>query len=338
MANETEAIRPRGIAEEGELFATHIGGSAVIEGVMMRGKLSWAVAVRQPNGTIYVEEHDLEHPANPSAGLRDWRRWPVVRGCVSFVESMALSFRAMGVASEHAYEPDDEPLGQDAADGLAPWMAGSVVLGTAIGLALFVVAPAALTNLVLGDYSSKGALLWNLVDAGWRVAIFIGYIVALRLMPDMLRVFRYHGAEHETIHCYEHGEPLTPENAARYSCLHVRCGTAFVIMVMIVAIVVNTLIPVDALVAAWGITTGIGRFLVVVLSRVVMIPLVAGLAYEVTVRWAGSHPENPLVRVLLAPGLAMQRLTTAPPDAGQLECAIRALELVDARERREAAG
>ena len=355
MANDRD--NGSGIAEEGELFATHIGGSAVIEGVMMRGKLNWAVAVRRPDGTVYAEEHDLEHPARPAAGWRDWRRWPIVRGCVSFVESMVLSFRALNVAAEHAYAedeaaeqgvtPDSLAGGDEAsdvsgdapapADCFAPWMLGSVLAGTAIGLVMFIVAPAALTNLVLGDYSAKGALLWNLVDAAWRVAIFVGYIVALRFMPDMLRVFRYHGAEHETIHCYEHGEPLTPENAARYSCLHVRCGTAFVIMVMIVAIVVNTLVPIDALVSAWGITTGLGRFLVVVLSRIVMIPLVAGLAYEITVKWAGSHPENPLVRVLLAPGLAMQRLTTAKPDAEQLECAIRALEMVDARERRAAA-
>lgn len=350
-----------GIAEEGELFATHIGGSAVPEGVMMRGRLNWAVAVRTPSGDIHAEAHDLAHPARTGMGWRDWRRWPVIRGCVAFVESMTLSFKAMDVSSRYAYDDEEASAGDsdeiaggvetfesqtspnvasattEKEDAIPPWMYGSLVVGLVLGIVLFVVAPAFLTNLIMGDYSAKGAIAWNLVDAAFRVAIFVGYIAGIRLFPDMFRLFRYHGAEHETIHCYEHGEDLTPTNAARFSCLHVRCGTAFMIMTMIIAIVVNTLIPIDAIVSAWGITSGAGRLAVVMVSRIVMIPVVAGLAYEVTVKWAGSHPENPLVKVLLWPGMMMQRLTTAKPDKGMLECAITALEMVADREACEGA-
>lgn len=347
--NQTADRVDTGVAEEGELFATHIGGSAVPEGVMMRGRLNWAVAVRTPSGAIHAEAHDLAHPARRGMGWRDWRRWPIVRGCVAFIESMTLSLKAMDVASRYAY--DEEVAGSEdaapspgapaaASDGPAPspdeatpaWMYGSMALGLLLGVVLFVVAPAFLTNLIMGDYSARGAIAWNLVDAALRVAIFVGYITAIRLFPDVARLFRYHGAEHETIHCYEHGVELTPANAARFSCLHVRCGTAFVIMTMIIAIVVNTLVPIDALVSAWGITSGAGRLAVVMASRIVMIPVVAGLAYEVTVKWAGSHPENALVRILLWPGLMMQRLTTARPDESMLECAITALTMVSDRE------
>lgn len=363
------------IAEEGELFRTHIGGSALTEGVMMRGKLSWAVAVREPSGRIYVEEHELPDPAARPA----WRRWPLVRGCVSFVESMALSFKAMNLAADHAYDAEGETFASllaagrvpDAADpatasgaadsepisdpasaagalgaavepasaepgAMSPFLMGvSAVLGVLLGVALFMVVPVFVANLLVGDYAPDNAIRWNLVEACLRIAIFVAYIWAIGLMPDMRRVFGYHGAEHLCIHCFEHGLPLTPENARRFSRLHVRCGTAFLIMTMLVAIFVNTLVPVALWAEEWGLV-GVVRTAFVAASRIALLPLVAGLSYEVTVKWAGAHPELPIVRVVLWPGLQMQRLTTREPDDGMLECAIAALECV--RSREEAAG
>lgn len=372
------------IAEEGELFRTHIGGSALTEGVMMRGKLSWAVAVREPSGRVYVEEHELPDPASRPA----WRHWPLVRGCVSFVESMALSFKAMNLAADHAYDAegetfasllaagrvpdaadpaaasgaaDGEPIpdsasaagsesadpaaGPDASaaepasaepDAISPLLMGvSTALGILLGVALFMVVPVFVANLLVGDYATDNAIRWNLIEACLRIAIFVAYIWAIGLLPDMRRVFGYHGAEHLCIHCFEHGLPLTPENARRFSRLHVRCGTAFLIMTMLVAIFVNTLVPVALWAEELGIA-GAGRTAFVAASRIVLLPLVAGLSYEVTVKWAGAHPELRLVRVVLWPGLQMQRLTTREPDDGMLECAIAALECV--RSREEAAG
>lgn len=372
------------IAEEGELFRTHIGGSALTEGVMMRGKLSWAVAVREPSGRVYVEEHELPDPASRPA----WRHWPLVRGCVSFVESMALSFKAMNLAADHAYDAegetfasllaagrvpdaadpaaasgaaDGEPIpdsasaagsesadpaaGPDASaaepasaepDAISPLLMGvSTALGILLGVALFMVVPVFVANLLVGDYAPDNAIRWNLIEACLRIAIFVAYIWAIGLLPEMRRVFGYHGAEHLCIHCFEHGLPLTPENARRFSRLHVRCGTAFLIMTMLVAIFVNTLVPVALWAEELGIA-GAGRTAFVAASRIVLLPLVAGLSYEVTVKWVGAHPELRLVRAVLWPGLQMQRLTTREPDDGMLDCAIAALECV--RSREEAAG
>ena len=404
-----------GIAEEGELFRTHIGGSALTEGVMMRGKLSWAVAARRPDGGIYLEEHEF---ARGAAQAR-WRRLPIVRGCVAFVESMLLSMRAMGIAGDHAYDGEGWSFAARVSEGLASWddrahepeagasaplpgagashaaapcapapaapgkgpetagsamgdgavgseatfsatpsgpapsdpaprvdeppregmppaaMAGSMALGLVLGVVIFMAIPVAVTNLLVGDYTAANAVTWNLVEAALRVAIFVGYIWALGRVPEMARVFGYHGAEHLSIHCFEHGLPLTPQNAARFSRLHVRCGTAFLIMTMLVAIVVNTVVPVAALADSLSLA-GVARAAFVLASRIVLLPLVAGVSYEVTVKWAGSHPENPLVRVVLWPGLQMQRLTTRVPDEGMLECAIAALACV--RRREEEAG
>ena len=356
------AHRNDGIGEEGELFATHIGGSALPEGVMMRGKLSWAAAVREPSGRIYVEEHELPAPDSRPA----WQRLPIVRGCVSFVESMLLSYKAMCVASDHAYddggetyasllaagrvspmvaagetravaEDGGEPAGTDDAlasspEPMSPVAFGlSMALGLLLGIALFMAIPVVVANLLVGDYAPTNAIAWNLVEAVLRIAIFVAYIWAIGLMPDMRRLFGYHGAEHLTIHCFEHGLELTPANAARFSRLHVRCGTAFLIMTMIVAILVNTLVPVASWAEALGLA-GVGRAAFVLASRLVLLPLVAGVSYEVTVKWAGSHPNLRLVRLVLWPGLQMQRLTTRVPDKGMLECAIAAMERVRATE------
>ncbi len=338
---------------------THVGGQALIEGIMMRGRYNWAVAVRQPDGEIYTEEHDLASGKEKN----QWMKLPIVRGCTAFVESLALGYKALNIAADHAYdwdeedgdssskareqtaeqdEPDasvEEPAEEESEDsGLGPLMTVSMAIGLILGIVIFVIVPAALSNLVLGEEAMNGAA-WNILDGALRVIIFIAYIWLISLMKDIRRMFAYHGAEHKTIHCYEHGLELTPQNADSFPRLHVRCGTAFMIMVMLIAIFVYTACgqPINALVDFTGVTEGPLRFVLIVLTRIVLMPIIAGVSYEITVRWAGSRPDNPLVRVILWPGMQMQRLTTNPPDEGMLECAIAAMNIVLKREELEAA-
>lgn len=319
---------------------THIGGQALIEGIMMRGRYNWAVAVRQPDGEIYTEEHDLASGRKKNA----WMYWPVIRGCTAFVESLALGYKALGISSEHAYDWDEEEdeLAEDGetkkkSAGTSALMTISMLVGIVLGIAIFIILPAALSNLVLGE-SSMNSVAWNIFDGIVRVAIFIVYIWLISLMKDIRRMFSYHGAEHKTIHCFEHGESLEPGVAMRFPRLHVRCGTAFIIMVMLIAIFVYTALgqPINALVDLTGVTEGPLRFVLIMLTRIILLPLIAGVSYEVTVKWAGTHPDNKLVRIILWPGMQMQRLTTNPPDEGMIECAIAAMNIVLAREELEA--
>ena len=332
------------IAEEGELFCTHIGGSATLEGVMMRGKLNWAVAVRREDGTMYVEEHDLPDPSTRPA----WMRWPIIRGCVSFVESMMLSYRALDIASEHVFIDEEEGDGEttasegdradDAAEsgsssggGMGIAMLISTCVGLVLGVGMFIALPLIATNAIMGPLTADNSLPWNLVEALFRIIVLVAYVGGVGLIPDMARMYGYHGAEHQSIHCFEHGLELTPENAAKFSRLHVRCGTAFLVMTVAVALILHAVLPVGAWADALGLT-GMARTLFVLGTRLLMLPIVAGVSYEVTVKWAGSHPDNPLVKIALWPGLQMQRLTTRKADPGMLECAIEALKRVDARE------
>lgn len=348
----------RAFSEDGAL-KTHVGGQALLEGIMMRGRYNWAVAVREPNGNIYIEEHDLASGKK----AQSWLYWPFIRGCRAFVESLALGFKALSIAAEHAYtdeepqtapaapvaacaastpQPQAAPASQaDAAPPKEPEpllgakeMTLSLVLGLVLGIVLFIVAPAFLTNLVVGEYDSN-TLAWNIVDGLIRIAIFIFYIWLIERMSDIKRMFGYHGAEHKAIHCFEHSLPMTAENARSFPRLHVRCGTAFLIMVMILAIFIYTVVPVDLLISALGVPDGAPKLALVIVVRILLLPVIAGIAYEITVKWAGSHPENPLVKVILWPGLQMQRLTTHEPDDGQIECAIAAMERVLAREALE---
>lgn len=319
---------------------THIGGQALIEGIMMRGRYNWAVAVRQPDGTIYTEEHDLASGRKKNA----WMYWPVIRGCTAFVESLALGYKALSISSEHAYDWDeeegeasDESPADKKSGGMGALMTVSMIIGIILGIAIFVILPAALSNLVLGE-ANMNSVAWNIFDGIVRVAIFIVYIWLISLMKDIRRMFSYHGAEHKTIHCYEHGEQLEPGVAMRFPRLHVRCGTAFIIMVMLIAIFVYTVLgqPINALVDLTGVTEGPLRFVLIMITRIILLPIIAGVSYEVTVKWAGSHPDNKLVRIILWPGMQMQRLTTNPPDEDMIECAIVAMNIVLAREEREA--
>ncbi len=457
-ARKSEAARA--FREDGAL-KTHVGGQALLEGIMMRGKLNWAVAVREPDGGIYTEEHELSMGKDAKSKLN----WPIVRGVRAFVGSLVLGYKALSIAAEHAYVEEDEEgaskiaetaasvIGSqdeaehadDVVEGLQPdasgrearqgsdafhaddkgvkfsWardfgnpdemidglaaqrtlevidgdtgmpvrfedevgetedfgeigaddvvgvagaadvtdevdsddaaeatdpesekkplldskaMAFSMVLGLVLGIALFIVVPAWVTNLIVGEYDSN-TLAWNIVDGLLRIAVFIFYIWLIGRMKDIKRMFGYHGAEHKTIHCFEHGLDLTPENARSFPRLHVRCGTAFLIMVMILAIFIYTVTPLNALIDAWGVPAGAPKLILVIVVRIILLPVIAGVAYEVTVKWAGSHPNNPLVKVVLWPGMQMQRLTTREPDDGQIECAIAAMRLVLEREKAE---
>lgn len=330
--SEKKSDLSRAFSEDGHI-KTHVGGQALIEGVMMRGKLNWGVAVREPEGGIYLEEHDLSSGKEKNK----WLQLPLIRGCTAFVESLMLGYKALEIAAMHAFsEEDDASASEGDSEGLGHTeMVISMVLGLVMGVALFIIVPALLTNVFVGAYD-KSTLSWNLVDGLLRVAVFIFYIWLIGRMKDIKRMFGYHGAEHKTIHCFEHGLPLTPENARSFPCLHVRCGTAFLIMVMLIAIVVYTVAPISALITAWGVTNGALKLILVIVSRIILMPVIAGLSYEITVKWAGSRPENPIVKLILWPGMQMQRLTTREPDDGQIECAIQAMKLVLEREEKEA--
>lgn len=310
---ETCAIKP-----------THIGGQALLEGIMMRGKYNWAVAVREPSGAIYTEEHDLISAKDKHT----WLKWPIIRGMWGFYETMALAIKAFGISAEHSGESEEEQLSSKEI-GL------TMVLGLGLAIGLFIVLPAVLTNLVVGN-SIDRPFAWNVVDGVLRLAAFFIYIWAISRIKEIHRVFAYHGAEHKTIHAYEHGLPLETETIQRYETLHVRCGTSFLLMVMVVAIVVFSLVPGKAILASWGVDSRALVLLFNIATRIVLLPLIAGIAYEITVKWAGTRPDNPLVKVLLWPGLQMQRLTTAEPDDSMVEIAVAAMSLIVAREEAEA--
>jgi uncharacterized protein YqhQ len=301
---------------------THIGGQAVLEGVMMRGKYNWAVAVRTPSGEIHTEEHDLVSGAAKHA----WMRWPIVRGCVALVESLSLAMKAFSVSASLAGETEDEKLS-------AREISFTMLLGAGLAIGLFVALPLVLTNLVIDQV--KNPLGWNALDGLLRVLAFFGYVWAIGRMKDIQRVFGYHGAEHKTIHAFEHGLPLETNLIQRYETLHVRCGTSFLLMVMVVAIIVFSLVPVKLIAAALGIGTGMGRLAIAFVARLVLLPLVAGLAYEITVKWAGDRAESPAVKILLWPGMQMQRLTTREPTDDMVEVAVAAMQPVVDRELTE---
>lgn len=303
---------------------THIGGQALIEGVMMRGRKNWAVAVRTADGEIHVEEHDL--PAKAATG---WRTKPVLRGVYAMYETLALSLRAFGIAASLAGESEEEQL-------TSSEIGWTMVLGVALAVVVFIIAPALLTNVIAGSSAKANPLAWNGVDGLLRLAVFFLYIWGIGLMPDIRRVFAYHGAEHKSIHAYEHGIPLQPKYVQRYDTLHIRCGTAFLLMVMVISILVFSLLPGKVILGYWGVTSALWITVFNIVSRILLLPVVAGLAYEVTVKWAGNHSENPLVKVLLWPGMQLQRLTTREPDDGMIEVAVAALNAVAEREARDA--
>lgn len=306
----------------GPIKHTHIGGQAVLEGIMMRGKYNWAVAVRAADGTIHTEEHDLRSALKK----REWMRKPVIRGVVALVETLALAMKAFSISASLAGETEEEQLSSKE-------ISFAMVSGGGLAILLFIVLPAVLTNLMVSAIEQP--FLWNVIDGILRVAAFFLYIWAISRMEDIQRVFAYHGAEHKTIHAYEHGLPLDAETIQSFSTKHVRCGTSFLLMVMVVAIMVFSLVPVKAIAAQLGWESWYAILGLLIASRLVLIPLVAGLAYEITVKWAGNHSENPVVKVILWPGLQLQRMTTREPDTQMIEVAVAAMQPIIAREDQE---
>jgi uncharacterized protein YqhQ len=298
-----------------------IGGQAVLEGVMMRGISTWAVAVRKPSAEQLAEggpdskegaKGEIEVISEP---LVSWTkrhrllRVPIVRGVVALAESLKIGFRALGI-SANAQMPADE-AGEQQDIGGGAWV-GTIVFALLFAVGLFFLLPAGLTNLFKD--SIPNSVVFVVIEKLVRVAVFLGYLWLISRMRDLQRVFEYHGAEHKTISCYEAGLPLTPENAGQFSRLHPRCGTSFLLIVMIVAIFVFA-------------PLGTPEWYWLFASRVVGIPLVAGLAFEV-IKWFGRNRTKRWARILMAPGMQLQKLTTREPDLSQLAVAIAALEAV----------
>jgi uncharacterized protein YqhQ len=282
-----------------------IGGQAVLEGVMMRGVSTWAVAVRNPEGEIEVTSEPIVSWAKRSRVLR----LPVIRGVVALAESLKIGFRALAISANAQLEEDEDGKQEE----IGGWMWGlTIAFSLALAVGLFFVIPVGATSLIKDQLGS--AFLFWLVEGILRTAIFIGYIVAISRLPDLRRVFEYHGAEHKTISCFEAGDELVPARAKSYSRLHPRCGTSFLLIVMVLAIFVFAPI-------------GLPAWYWLLASRILGIPLIAGLSYEV-IKWAGKNRNKRWVRVVMWPGLMLQNLTTREPDEEQLEVAIRALKSV----------
>lgn len=274
-----------------------IGGQAVFEGVMMRGSDSWSVAVRKPDGTIKT----VVNPVNSVMKRFKFLKLPLLRGMVALVESMVLGVKAISISTEESFEEEE-------LSGREMYVAFAVAIVLAVGL--FVVLPLFLTRLAFS--ASSPWFYW--FEGLLRIFIFVAYIAIISMFKELRRVFEYHGAEHMTIHAYEDDVPLEPGDVAAFSPLHMRCGTSFLLIVMVIAVLVLTLI-------------GKTSLLLLFASRLIVIPLIAGISYEV-IRFAGRHHRNPLVRTIMLPGLALQKMTTRRPDLEQIEVAIAALKAV----------
>ena len=281
-----------------------IGGQAVLEGVMMRSPRSWAVAVRKPDGELT----SVCRPVSSVAGRHTWLQLPVLRGVVALGESLAIGFRALAVSANYAAAED----GVDPEES-AELSRGQLIFAFAIAigfaLILFKVSPAIITD----ELPVRNTYAFVLIEGAIRVAFLIAYLALISLVPDLRRVFQYHAAEHKAINAYEDGAELTPERVQTYSLVHLRCGTAFLLWVMVVAIFVFAFV-------------GRPSLPMLILSRVALLPVIAGIAYEL-IRFGSRHP-NRLMRALMAPGLWLQRLTTREPSLDQVEVSIRALRSV----------
>ena len=301
---------------------TAIGGQAVMEGVMMRGADRIAVAVRVPDGRIHIRTQPLK-PAGK------WSKIPVVRGVFAFVSSLVTGMKtllysadvleAYGWADGGEEGGDGEPgafekwltkrFGEKAVWNLMIYLA--VIAAIAVTVAVFILLPTLVVSLLSKVTESK--FLLNLAEGVLRIIIFVAYIAAVSRMEDIKTTFMYHGAEHRTIHCFENGLELTPENAQQFYTLHPRCGTSFLMFVMVISLILFSLLGWPNLAAR-------------LISRIILIPVVAGLSYEL-LKWAGRS-DNIVVRVLSLPGLALQMLTTRPPTDEQVEVAICSMKAV----------
>ncbi len=301
-----------------EKFKSKIGGQAVIEGVMMRGIDRAAMACRLPNGEIDLEKWGIRGGKNAPF----YRKIPFVRGVFVFISSMIDGYKCLSRSADKQMTDDgdeeqtkfekwvDEKLG----DKLMPVITTiSIILGLGLAIALFMLLPSGLSKLIDRYIVELPATVKNIIEGLLKIAIFVGYTSLTALMKDIRRTYEYHGAEHKTITCYEHGDELTPENVKKHCRFHPRCGTSFIFLVLFISIFVNTIFQVS-----WG------NLLVRTLIKLCLLPVVMGISYEV-IRLAGKY-DNPVTRVVSAPGLWIQRITTREPDTSEIECAIKALE------------
>ncbi|MBR4030631.1 MAG: DUF1385 domain-containing protein [Clostridia bacterium] len=294
---------------------TSIGGSAVMEGVMMRGPEAVAVAVRKPDGEI-----TLDVKKTKSVKKRNWiLKLPIIRGCIGFFESMVLSTKALMFSAEFVDVEEEEPskfdkwledkLGDKLKDVVIYF---SVILSLVLSVGMFILLPTWLISIVRTFITDNHVIL-TVAEGVLRIAIFLGYLALVSLMPDIKRVFQYHGAEHKTIACYEAGEELTIENAKTKCRLHPRCGTSFLLIVMVVSIIIFSFLKWD-------------NILIRTVTRLALLPVVAGVSYEI-IKLAGRY-DNFLTRILSYPGLLLQKITTNEPDEKQLEVAIASMKAV----------
>jgi len=282
----------------------NIGGQAVIEGVMMKGRKGWTVAVRGHRGDILVKKEELTE-------LPKVLRLPLLRGVVALFHALFIGIKAIEFSASKAYEEEDGKK-------LNPVAIGStIVLSIILGIVLFVLLPLYATKLLGLVFLSvsKSSFVFNLVDGIIRVFFFLVYIISIGMWKEMRRIFEYHGAEHKVIHAYENGKELTLNNIKEYSPLHPRCGTSFLLIVMVMSILIFSFIP-----QGWA-------FIYKFLSRLILIPLIAGLSYEF-LKVSARMKDNLIMHLLIQPGLLLQRLTTREPDDTQIEVALRALEEV----------
>lgn len=270
-----------------------VGGQAVIEGVMMRSPNHLVVAARREDGKIVTKKDKIRRLKKPF-------RLPFIRGIVSLVDTLVVGIKALTWSANQATGKDEDLRARDIA----------FILGVSFAFAIlfFIALPLYLTKLVTTDKS----FIFNLVDGLIRIAIFIIYVLAISLMKDVKRIFQYHGAEHKAVNCYEANKSLTVENVKRYSTLHPRCGTAFLVIVLIISIILFSLIVSES-------------FTVKLAGRIILIPVVAGISFEF-LKFAGKHRDNWLIKILNAPGLGIQKITTKEPDRRQIEVGIRALK------------
>ena len=281
----------------------NIGGQAVIEGVMMRAPRSLAIAVRKPTGEIAVKREEVI----PLSERYPIVKLPIVRGAVALFSSLVTGIKALNFSANEALEEGEEK------EELSSWaITGTMAFAFVFGILLFFVLPLYLTKLLVPIIGTSN-IVFNLVDGVIRVAVFLLYIWSISRMGDIQRVFQYHGAEHKSIFAFEAGEELTVENVRKYSRLHPRCGTSFLLIVMLVSIVVFSLIP-----KLWPFYLKAG-------SRIVLLPLIAGISYEF-LKWSAKNDGLALVRAITVPGLSLQKMTTREPDDSQIEVAIRSLQ------------
>ncbi len=273
-----------------------VGGQAVIEGVMMRAPQGWGVAVRKPDGLIEAVRHDLPRLSSRSRAAKI----PFIRGVMVLGESLSLGYKALAWSAQKSVGDEEEPITRRE-------MALSITMALVLFVGLFILAPAWLAGWAVGE----SELAFAAVESVVRLVVFVGYLWLLGRSEELKRVFRYHGAEHMTIHAYEAGDDLGVESISRYRPEHPRCGTSFLMLVMLIAIVVFTFL-------------GKPGWPLLIASRIIGIPIVAGISYE-ALKWSGSHRDSRWGKVMAAPGMWLQRLTTAVPDAGMIEVAVAGL-------------